>query len=158
MTLSPKVTVPESPFFYLAGPMRGIAEFNFPRFRRVTAALRDHGFRVVSPHEMDEQQGYFWEGFTGNEDLSQYNFDMTERLTDDILVIGLSAGVVTLPGWERSSGACAEAAFAWATGKPVFRYFEPERSNGLQHQLLLMARPTSQPLFIAESSGSVIEW
>lgn len=140
MTLSPKVSVPEAPFFYLAGPMRGIAEFNFPAFRAATKALRDGGYRVVSPHEMDEEQGYFWDGFTGLEDLSSYNFDMTERLTDDILVIGLSAGVVTLPGWENSSGACAEAAFAYATGKPVYRYFEPDRFNGFEHQLLRMVR------------------
>lgn len=153
MTLSPKVTVPEGPFFYLAGPMRGIAEFNFPAFRAATAALREGGYQVVSPHEMDEQQGYFWEGFTGHENLSEYNFDMTERLTDDILVIGLSAGVVVLPGWEKSSGAGAEAAFAWATGKPVYRYFEPDRLNGFEHQLLRLKRASTPVVFDETING-----
>lgn len=38
---------------YLAGPMRGIPEYNFPAFYAAAAALRAHGLNVWSPAEND---------------------------------------------------------------------------------------------------------
>lgn len=130
---------------YLAGPMRGIADFNFPAFRRLTKALRALGIEVTSPHEMDEAAGYYWEGFTGNEDLSAYNFDMVERLTEDIHVIGKSDAVVVMDGWVSSSGARAEASFAWAVGKPVYFFSEGDRSNGFEPYFVEMTKGQMSP-------------
>lgn len=131
---------------YLAGPMRGIKEFNFPAFRRATKILRDRGYEVVSPHELDEAAGYDWAGFTGNEDLAAFNFDITERLTDDIRLIGECDAVVCLDGWTNSSGASAEVSFAWATGRKVYLFEEGNRMNGLVNTLLDIVRGTIIPL------------
>lgn len=122
--------------------MRGYAEFNFPLFRRACAALRARGYTIVSPHEMDEEQGYFWEGFTGFEDLTEYNFDITERLTADIVVIGGANcnGVIALEGWEESSGSRAEVMFAFATGRKVYRFFE-ETVDMPDYQLIELTKP-----------------
>ena len=38
---------------YLAGPMRGYANFNFPAFDYAAAKLRNKGFEVFSPAERD---------------------------------------------------------------------------------------------------------
>jgi len=43
---------------YLAGPMSGIPQFNFPEFYRVTKLLRErHRLEVFSPAELDAQHG-----------------------------------------------------------------------------------------------------
>lgn len=127
---------------YLAGPMRGIKEFNFPAFRRATKILRDKGITIISPHELDESAGYFWEGFTGNEYLAEFNFDLVERLTEDIHAIGEVDAVILLDGWSNSSGASAEASFAWAVGKSVFQFEEGNRMNGFTNSLLQLSRGT----------------
>ena len=40
---------------YIAGPMTGYPEWNFPAFREAARELRMRDFEMVSPAEMDEQ-------------------------------------------------------------------------------------------------------
>lgn len=46
---------------YIAGPMTGIADLNFPAFKRNTDRLRMAGFRVNSPHELNIPVGTPWD-------------------------------------------------------------------------------------------------
>ena len=39
---------------YIAGPMTGIPQYNFPEFDRVATLLRAMGYDVVSPAELDD--------------------------------------------------------------------------------------------------------
>lgn len=113
---------------YVAGPMRGIAEFNFPAFHGAAAALRAEGHEVFNPAERDiEHHGVDISkgNATGCEELAakQHGFNLREALCDDLTFICLHAdAVAVLPGWEKSKGAQAEVATANALGLRVFEY------------------------------------
>lgn len=106
---------------YLAGPMQGLPEFNFPAFHAFAAKLRADGFDVFSPAEKDIER-------TGK-DISKGNatgchvqaaadgFNLRDALADDTWFICKEADAVALlPGWENSKGAQAEWALARALG------------------------------------------
>lgn len=105
---------------YLAGPMRGIIEFNHPEFRRVTAALRAAGHEVFSPAEHNEHVGLRTEGLAGDQSAVEAEFPIRRLLGDDLAwICAQGEGVALLKGWEHSKGACAEAATGKALGLPV---------------------------------------
>ncbi len=107
---------------YLAGPMRGIPQFNFPAFDRAQGELERAGYHVFSPAQCDRiDQGFDPVGMTGNEDLSKSGFDLRYALKSDTAWICTHAdAVVLLPGWQRSTGAQAELALAKALVIPGF--------------------------------------
>jgi hypothetical protein len=105
---------------YLAGPMRGIPEFNFPAFLKAAEDLKAKGIEVFNPAQHDIDNGFDYKGLTGNEDLSPLGFDLRKALGADVdFIAHESAGVIVLPGWENSSGARAEVALANALKLPV---------------------------------------
>jgi hypothetical protein len=113
---------------YVAGPMRGIPEFNFPAFHQATAQLRADGHEVFNPAERDiEKTGVDISkgNETGDNGLAeaQHGFNLREALKDDLEFICLHADAVALlPGWENSKGAQAEIATARALGLKVFPF------------------------------------
>lgn len=117
-TLKPKVKA------YLAGPMRGIKEFNFPHFLAVGRDLTEEwGFEVFNPAQHDIDRGFDFSGYDGTEDLSEIGFDLRQSLGDDLEFVAREADVVVvLHGWEKSKGARAEVSTALALGIPVVRW------------------------------------
>lgn len=101
---------------YVAGPMRGRPEWNFPAFTAAAERLRAAGHDVVSPAEHDLEMGFDPTGMTGHEDLSDLGFDLRKALVWDLEQVSESDGVFLLPGWEQSAGARAEHALAVALG------------------------------------------
>lgn len=105
---------------YVAGPMTGITEFNFPAFDEASRDLRSRGWLVISPAEMDRDDGFSETGCTGTEPLSR---DLRLRFArNDIAALLQVDAVVVLPGWERSTGATNEARIAAMLGLPVVSY------------------------------------
>lgn len=111
---------------YLAGPMTGIPQFNFPLFERVAAELRAAGYEIVSPAELDSPavraaalaspDGVLHEGKVAGETWG-------EILARDVRVIADEAGgVIVLPGWHKSRGARLEVFVALLCSKPVYEY------------------------------------
>lgn len=99
---------------YIAGPMTGLPEFNFPAFREAAQKYRDLGFAVISPAELDEQADFDPAGMTGNEDLTLHGFSLRNILARDLELVSTVDGLILLKGWEKSKGARAELALAAA--------------------------------------------
>lgn len=105
---------------YLAGPMRGIAEFNFPAFMAAAAKLRTEGHDVFNPAEKDNEKhgtDISKGNVNGDEHVAaaQHGFSLREALAADMAFICTHADAIALlPGWERSKGVAAELATARA--------------------------------------------
>jgi hypothetical protein len=101
---------------YLAGPMRGIPEFNKPMFRRGEKLLKKQGYTVFNP------------AAKGCERKLAKAPDLQESLAFRRKVFALDCAwicrhadaVALLPGWRKSLGAKAERALAKAVGLEVF--------------------------------------
>ena len=114
---------------YLAGPMRGIPEYNFPQFRRATDLLRNTGWKIFSPAERDEQDPDIDHeknvaGWTGERGLDYF-------MAHDLKAVCEHDAVFCLPGWEQSQGARLETVTAVEIGHPVFQIeFDPLDDDG----------------------------
>lgn len=108
---------------YLAGPMRGIKDFNFPAFHEAAASLRAQGHEVFNPAERDEQEHGVEVGKSETGDLAEAatkGFNHRAAMAADTKWIALHAeGIAMLPGWEKSRGASAEKALADCLGLAV---------------------------------------
>jgi Domain of unknown function (DUF4406) len=110
---------------YVAGPMRGIPEFNFPAFHAAAASLRSEGHEVFNPAERDiahHGKDISKGNATGDEALAaaEHGFNLREALKDDLEFICLHADAIALlPGWENSKGARAELHTAMALNLKV---------------------------------------
>lgn len=105
---------------YLAGPMTGIPYYNFPAFEEAAAELRERGIEVISPAEMDLEDGLVPDPNGEDSQPRRYAY----YLARDIRVIAERdvEAVVVLQGWEKSGGAKTEVAFIRALKRPVLRY------------------------------------
>ena len=114
---------------YLAGPMRGRKEFNFPAFKRAANELRSVGYNVLCPAEVDERAGFNPQGMDGTDaELVDVGFDLGAALAADLVYICNCADAVALledlNGSFESRGTTAEIAVAIALGIPVKHYKE----------------------------------
>lgn len=98
---------------YLAGPMTGIDQFNYPMFRAVAADLRKSGYTVVSPVELDE------ESEVDTSKLNPHQFTDEQRawfLRRDVERLVHCDGIVLMPGWFDSAGVTLELIVALSCG------------------------------------------
>lgn len=90
---------------YVAGPMTGIQDLNFPAFHAEASRLRGLGYEVVNPAEISP-------------DLSA---DWGACMRADIAQLVTCHAIFLLPGWENSRGATLEHHIAEALGMMVMR-------------------------------------
>jgi hypothetical protein len=111
---------PSSEYFrriYLAGPMTGYPEHNFPAFNRAAAVLEGRGFHVENPATHGVHP------WAGHSDYLRY--DVTRLVT--------CAEIVVLPGWESSKGAQIEVTLARGLGMPVLEFEQLVKGEDNEH-------------------------
>ena len=105
---------------YQAGPMRSRPYFNSVAFEIAATNLRAQGIEVVSPVEMDQELGMnFMDYPEGTEPLPE-GFSLPELMRRDLEALTSCDGVVVMPGWQHSTGATVEVAYARFLGLPVY--------------------------------------
>lgn len=95
---------PPTDAIYISGPMTGKPDLNFPAFNAEAARLRNLGFRVVNPAEVQMPPETTWAGF---------------MRVDIAAMLNSCDTVVVLPGWNRSKGAQLEVYLARQLGLRV---------------------------------------
>lgn len=88
---------------YIAGPMTGLPEFNFPAFHAMAATMRAEGWQVENPAEHDHVEGAEWSDYL--------RFDIGRLSTCEAMML--------LPGWSRSRGARLEVHIAKEIGMRI---------------------------------------
>jgi len=86
---------------YISGPMTGLPENNFPAFFEAEKELKKQGKYPINPAR--------------NPDGLEYHHYMDISLA----MVRCADSVCLLPGWENSSGAVVEVAYARSLGKEI---------------------------------------
>ena len=89
---------------YLAGPMTGHVDYNYPAFHQAAAYYRAMGLDIVSPAELH------------GDDFSK-TFD--EYLAADLAALDTCVTIILLLGWNNSRGAKVELGRAICDGLDI---------------------------------------
>lgn len=119
--------------FYLAGPMTGIPQFNFPTFDAAAADLRSRGYDIVSPAELDDPKTreLSLASPDGKPEEKLNGQTWADFLARDVKLIGDQVtGIILLPGWWKSRGARLES-FVGLLSSLKFAEYTPQEIGGL---------------------------
>lgn len=96
---------------YIAGPMTGLPDLNFPAFAAEAARLRALGHEVINPAEINPDKHLSWR----------------ECMMTDIAALVFCDAIQLLPGWHKSAGANLEFHVAQRLGLTIsFAPGEPQ--------------------------------
>jgi hypothetical protein len=88
---------------YVAGPMTGLKDFNYPAFNAAADQLRALGYQVENPADHGIVPGAEWADYMA--------YDLTR--------LGVCGMIALLPGWERSEGAKLEVQIGHRLGMTI---------------------------------------
>lgn len=99
---------------YIAGPMSGYPEFNFPAFFAAEAMLNRAGWEVFNPAAKSQEDELDAEAFITGDNLKviEKGFDFKKCYLWDIEHVMKANAIYMLKGWQYSPGAVGEHAVA----------------------------------------------
>jgi len=108
--------------YYIAGPMTGIKDFNFPAFYEAEKILNNNypELVIINPARMSDERGEYGYDACIERDLEVVEQDATD--------------MVFLPGWENSKGAWREYQLALKLGLGLHYYKKGKLVNFIAKQ------------------------
>jgi hypothetical protein len=104
---------------YIAGPMRGIKDFNYPAFYAAEQALHAGGWKTVNPARLDKEAGLELDGV----DVDSPPCDMIRAaFARDLPALCQCTHIILLSGWQRSNGVAIELRLADMLGLEAIEY------------------------------------
>lgn len=88
---------------YIAGPMSGLPQLNFPAFHAAAAHVRAMGLEAINPAEINPDTTASW----------------SDCMRADIAQLVTCDAILLLPGWEKSRGATLEHHIAQTLGMRI---------------------------------------
>jgi len=104
MTLEKFAYKPTRKSIYIAGGMTGLPDLNFPAFHAEAARLRELGWDVVNPAEINPDKHMSWQ----------------QCMRTDIAELVFCDAIQLLAGWEQSKGAVLEHHIAERLGLTIY--------------------------------------
>ena len=111
--------------WYVAGPMSNRPQFNVPSFLEAAEVLREKGYGVQLPADLDDPEivAILLLSVDGKHSPELTGDSWGDCLAKDVkLIADVVDGVIVIDGWMRSKGARLETFVAFLCGKPVVRY------------------------------------
>lgn len=104
------------PKIYIAGPMSGYPEFNFPAFYAKEEYFRELGYEVFNPANKEQEKEIDAEAFAVGDakKANDAGFDFRDCYTWDVNKVIEADAIYMMTGWQYSPGACGEHAVAVA--------------------------------------------
>ena len=111
------------PTIYVAGPMRGHEEYNYPAFDRQQMVLEKQGWIVINPANLDREDSKPLNdpmSFDPNTNYEDHEFMRDALKRDMVAICKECTAIYMMSGWEKSKGAKAEWALAKALGLEIY--------------------------------------
>lgn len=125
--------------YYLAGPMTGLPEYNYPAFEELAAYLRSIGAKVCSPHE----------NIAETEEEPRGSLPREEYVRSGLELLLECDAIILLEGWASSQGTLQELLVASNCGMPVY-YHDADFGN-----FILMTRKANEIISAGDGNSPV---
>ena len=103
---------------YIAGPMSGVKDFNFPLFFETEKKLKELGYEVINPAHNDGET--LEEALKNAGSPERPNNSWNSYMRRDLPNVLAVDALCVLPDWQKSKGASLEVHVAEALGLPIY--------------------------------------
>lgn len=126
---------------YVAGPMSGLPEFNYPAFHEAAARLRAKGWHVENPAENPAPHG-------------DASCQWTAYMRMGLSQVTTCHAIYLLPGWQKSKGASLEYMVVQQLGLQI--HFHQQQEDVLREWLedLEQSAPVLAPVNPAKNNST----
>lgn len=111
------------PTIYIAGPMRGFDDYNYPAFDRQAKVLEDQGWNVINPADLDRNDDKPINGpmqFDPDNNYEDHEYMRQALKRDMVAICDECTAMYMMSKWETSKGAKAEWHLAKALGLDIY--------------------------------------